>query len=481
MQKLLIIDDEPNVAYSLTKALSRDGLEIQSADTAGSGMSRIRAWRPQAVILDVRLPDRSGLELFEEIREIDTRLPVIVMTALSTMQVAVEAMKRGAYEFVLKPVELVALRELVECALEAHGVPHDPVLAVEEDHVDIDDLIVGRSPAIQEVFKAIGRVAPAAINVLILGESGSGKELVSRAIHAHSDRATRPCLAMNCAALPESTLESELFGHEKGAFTGADRQRQGKFEQADGGTLFLDEIGDMSPTTQAKVLRLLQDGSFQRMGSNQTLRSDVRVLAATNRDLEAMVREGTFREDLYYRLSGFVIRIPPLRERIEDLPLLIRYFTRRFNRELGREVRSFSAEALRCLENHHWPGNIRELQNVIRHAFLHSVAELVTSGSLPEHLRGGSLEIAGADSAHPSALQLLTRNLLDRGDRNIYRHVHLALDRSLLPQVLDHVDGSQVQAAQLLGISRSTLRARLAELELVVEKKVLPEVGQPVQ
>ena len=337
-QKLLIIDDEPNLLYSMTKALGRESLNILNAETAAEGIRLVRTERPHAVILDVRLPDGYGLDVFNEIRAIDASMPVIVITAFSSMETAVEAMKRGAYEYLLKPIELDRLREHVERALEISR-NRDEANLLDGAEPRAGQRIVGHSPAIQEVFKAIGRVARQDITVLIQGESGSGKELIAEAIREHSARAEGPFLTINCAAIPETILESELFGHERGAFTGADRQRIGKFEQVDGGTLFLDEIGDMSAASQAKVLRLLQDGSFQRVGGNETLRANVRVIAATNRNLDEMVAEGTFREDLYYRLREFVINVPPLRDRIDDLEPLVAHFVATFNRELGRQVR----------------------------------------------------------------------------------------------------------------------------------------------
>ncbi len=478
-QKLLIIDDEPNLLYSMTKALGRDSMKVLNAETAAEGISLVRTERPHAVILDVRLPDGYGLDVFNEIRAIDSRLPVIVITAFSSMETAVEAMKRGAYEYLLKPIELDALREHVERALEISR-NRDEANLLDGAEPRAGQRIVGHSPAIQEVFKAIGRVARQDITVLIQGESGSGKELVAEAIREHSARADGPFLTINCAAIPETILESELFGHERGAFTGADRRRLGKFEQVDGGTLFLDEIGDMSAASQAKVLRLLQDGSFQRVGGDETMRANVRVIAATNRDLDEMVAEGTFREDLYYRLREFVINVPPLRERIDDLESLVAHFVASFNRELGRQVNVVTSEAMRRLEMHPWPGNVRELQTVVRYALLHSVGDALTSGSLPPAVRGehGVDDSPVGGASGNAAIAAMVRQQLARTDRNLYRDIHSEVDRILLEEVLEHVDGNQVQAAQMLGISRTTLRNRLSELEMNGDA-VRPEVAQP--
>lgn len=468
MQRLLVVDDERNLLYSMTKALQGDSLAVITAETAAQGVSMVRTEKPDAVILDVRLPDAHGLDAFNEIRAIDPSIPVIIITAFSTMDTAVEAMKRGAYEYLVKPIELNCLREHVQRALETSRANHTTGFLDAGEESRVEQLIVGQSPAIQEVFKSIGRIAPQDITVLIQGESGTGKELIAEAIWKHSMRADEAFLTINCAAIPETILESELFGHERGAFTGADRLRIGKFEQVDGGTLFLDEIGDMSSLTQAKVLRLLQDGSYQRVGSNDTRRGNVRIIAATNRNLEKMVAQGTFREDLYYRLRGFVIDVPPLRERLEDLEPLIKHFVQTFGRELGRQIRVVTPEAMRCLEMYHWPGNVRELQIVVRHAILHAVGETVTSGSLPSTLRnaGGGAHPGSLSHSGTDGIAELVGDLLARNNRNLYRKLHSAVDRVLLQRVLEHVDGNQVQAAQILGISRTTLRNRLSELEL---------------
>jgi DNA-binding NtrC family response regulator len=465
-QKLLIIDDEPNVLYSMTKALSRNSLQIFNASTGAEGVALMRAERPDAVILDVKLPDANGLDVFSEIQTIDPGAPVIIITAYASMDTAVEAMKRGAYEYLIKPIELSNLQRYVAGALETSRTDAAPLNNGAEQR--LEQRIVGSSAAIQEVFKAIGRVARQDITVLIQGESGSGKELIAEAIREHSSRANGPFMTINCAAISEMILESELFGHERGSFTGADRQRIGKFEQVDGGTLFLDEIGDMSPASQAKVLRLLQDGSFQRVGGNETLRANVRIIAATNRDLDGMVASGQFREDLYYRLREFVINVPPLRERLEDLEAIVAHYVAVYNHELGKQIRVVTPEAMRRLQMHPWPGNIRELQSVVRYALLHAVGDTITSGSLPLTVRGehGESKSSVASPDGNAAIAELVRSQLARNSGNVYRDVHFAIDRVLLEEVLDYVDGNQVQAAHILGISRTTLRNRLSELEI---------------
>jgi two-component system nitrogen regulation response regulator GlnG len=330
----------------------------------------------------------------------------------------------------------------------------------------------------QEVFKAIGRVAPRDVTVVIVGESGTGKELVARAVFHHSARTAGPFLAINCAAIPENLLESELFGHEKGAFTDAERKRIGKFEQASGGTLFLDEIGDMSAATQAKVLRVIQEQRFERVGGNETIQTDVRLLAATNKDLEAEVAAGRFRKDLLYRLNVFTIRVPALRERREDVALLVEHFLPRFSRSLGRNIRSVSPEALRCLHEHDWPGNVRQLQSVLKYAILQAPGDVLTLDSLPEDLRSAPAPSGnGARSVEVtlSGLTDFTERLLRAGELDVYRRVCLEVDRVVVPAVLRHVLGNQVKASEILGISRTTLRAKLRALKMGVAKQVLPE------
>jgi two-component system nitrogen regulation response regulator GlnG len=471
MPKVLIIDDEPNVLYSLRTGLDAADWDVATARTAKRGIEAVAAEKPDVVLLDVRLPDLSGLEAFDRIRANDARLPVVVMTAYASTDTAIEAMKRGAFEYLLKPVDLHQLLDVLERAAELRRMQAVPAVFQQDGGEDIPtepegetDQIVGTSPAMQEVYKAIGRLAPQDVTVLLLGESGTGKELVARAIYQHSKRADKPFLAINCAAIPESLLESELFGHEKGAFTGADRQRIGKFEQAHGGTLFLDEVGDMTPLTQAKVLRLLQEQKFERVGGRDTIATDVRVIAATNQDLEQLVTAGKFRQDLLYRLNGFTLTLPPLRERKEDIPLLAEYFIRQANRMLGKDVRTIAPEAIQVLQAQPWPGNIRELQGVIRAAVLNSAGDVLTVESLPPRLRGAGLIEPGTGDRLD--VVELVNELIRMGATDIYRQVTEAVDRVVLEAVLAHAKGNQVKASVLLGISRTTLRARLNALGL---------------
>ena len=435
------------------------------AGTARKGIQLIDEQNPDVVLLDIRLPDMSGLDAFDRIRRKDPRLPVVIITAHATTETAIEAMKRGAFEYLVKPLDLPQLREIVARAIHISRLSRTPAVFGQEDAADdAVDRIVGLSPPMQEVYKDIGRVAPQDVNVLILGESGTGKELVARAIYSHSRRSQQPFLAINCAAIPETLLESELFGHERGSFTGADRRRIGKFEQADGGTIFLDEIGDMTLATQAKILRLLQDGRFERVGGNETIQTNVRVIAATNQDLERQIGQGRFREDLYYRLKVFAIHLPPLRERMEDLPMLVEHFARLFSRELGKNPPVVPPETMEILESYDWPGNVRELQSAIKYALVQASGEVLAPHCLPEGVRRpapvrGVRQVDGDRGAID--VPRLVRRLIEGHEPNVYHRVHAAVDRVLIDEVLAFTGGNQVLASQLLGISRTTLRAKL--------------------
>jgi two-component system nitrogen regulation response regulator GlnG len=484
MSTLLIVDDEPNVLYSLTKSLSTDELAITTASTAQEAIQSVLDDRPDAVILDVRLPDMSGLDAFDRIRQIDARLPVIIITAYSTTDTAIEATKRGAFEYMLKPIDLEQLHDVVQRALRISRLSHIPTIYETDLYAELrtvhedSDVIIGRSPAMQEVYKTIGRIAAQDANVLVVGESGTGKELIAQAIYHHSKRCTRPFLAINCAALPDTLLESELFGHERGSFTGADRRRIGKFEQVTDGTILLDEIGDMSIACQAKMLRLLQDGTFERIGSNETISVDVRVIAATNKNLEQMVERGEFRRDLYYRLKVFSIEVPPLRERREDIPLLAHYLLNQFQKRSPSPARVFAVGAMEAFKSYHWPGNVRELQSVIKHALAHATGDVIALECLPFGMRQRRDTEVGsdgltADSHKIVGIQELIDRFLAKGDTDLYRKVHAEIDRILIPAVLGVANGNQTQASQMLGISRSTLYTRMADLQLSLDKRVV--------
>ncbi len=481
MPTLLIVDDESSIRYAMERGLRIEGLKIITTETAQAGIDAVNYHRPDVVICDIRLPDMSGLDAFHKMREIDAHLPIIIITAHATTDSAIEAMKRGAFDYILKPYDLNELKEAVFKAIELSRISR--VLTDFDQSTDNDvgdpkvDRVIGNSRAMQQVYKEIGRVAPQNVNVLILGESGTGKELVARAIYQHSSRSPKPFLAINCAAIPETLLESELFGHEKGAFTNADRRRIGKFEQADGGTLFLDEIGDMSLGAQAKVLRILQDGRFERVGGNETLQCDVRIIAATNNNLEQSILQKTFREDLFYRLNTFSIHLPPLRERLEDLPRLVEYFAQRFGRDLGRSNLRISPECVASLSEHNWPGNVRELQSAIKYAIVRSTSEIITPDCLPTSVKPSTAFVTQTITSEPSQdsagfgdLRARIRQLLETKPSELNEAVHTEVDRILYEEVLKHVGGHMTQATEILGISRTTFRTRLQQLGLSIGK-----------
>src|SRR3954451_8956929 len=366
MSKLLLVDDETDVQYSFRRIFDSPETELTTAASGEEGLKIIPKLKPDLVIMDVRMGGITGLETLRRIRQIDSKLLVILMTAYGTTQTAIEAMKLGAYDYLLKPFDVPKLKEIVNNALKAardmkQVVSYEPLLETEDYELGI----VGRSGLMQQVFKLIGQLAASDATALITGESGTGKELVARAIYHHGDRAQQAFLAVNCAAIPEQLLESELFGHERGAFTGATMQRIGKFEQCNKGTIFLDEIVDMTPTTQTKILRVLQSGTFERVGGNQPIQVDVRVIAATNRPLEQAVAKRQFREDLFYRLNVVRVRVPALRERRQDIRLLVNYFLKNFVKEQEGAPKSVGPGVIKALEKYHWPGNVRALENII--------------------------------------------------------------------------------------------------------------------
>src|SRR6266496_3488129 len=389
MDSLLLIDDEADVQYSFRRIFDSPEIELTTASSGEEGLKLLGRTKPDLVIMDVRMGGMNGLETVRRIRETDAKLPVIMMTAYGTTQTAIEAMKLGAYDYLLKPFDVPKLKQLVSAALKAardmkQVVSYQPLLESEDYALGI----VGRSEAMQNVFKLIGQLAASDATALITGESGTGKELVARAIYHHSKRNAQPFLAVNCAAIPENLLESELFGHERGAFTGATHQRIGKFEQGTRGTIFLDEIGDMAPATQTKILRVLQSGTFERVGGNQPIPVDVRLIAATNKPLEAAVAAKQFREDLFYRLNVLRIALPPLRERRQDIRLLVNYFLKKFGQEQKQSPRSISEDVLAALESYHSPGNLRELENVIRRALVVSKGNAILLSDLPGEITG---------------------------------------------------------------------------------------------
>src|SRR5713226_3911385 len=387
MATLLLIDDDPDLLHDrVSHVLPAPAHRVEIAQTGAEGLERVAAARPDVILLDLRLPDQSGLDILRQLRQIDARIPIIMVTVARSADPAIEPMRHGAYDYLLKPIDLQKLDRVISEALKVSRLMREPAIVAETppDEEFPGEAIIGFCPGMQEAYKAIGRVADQTFPVLITGESGTGKELVARAIYQHGPRAQGAFLALNCAAIPENLLESEVFGHEKGAFTGADRRRIGRFEQCNGGTLFLDEIGDMPLALQGKILRVLQEQAFERVGGTETIRTDVRLIAATHRDLKVWSEEGNFRPDLYYRLGVFTIHLPPLRERGDDLLLLVQHYLRRFSRDLGREVREVAPEALERLRGYSWPGNVRELQSVLKQALLRAHGPVLLPDFLPE-------------------------------------------------------------------------------------------------
>lgn len=467
MPKLAVIDDDPAVLLLLRRAFHDGDVTVLTAETGRDGIQAICRERPDAALVDIRLPDMDGLALFDRLKEEDATLPVIFITASGSSDTVIQAMKRGALDYLHKPLDLAAVRAIVRRALDARRLMHTSVKIGSTDGGT--DALVGRSPAMQEVYKQIGRIAEQNLTVLIRGESGTGKELVARAIYQHSPRARKPFLAINCAAIPDALLESELFGHEKGAFTGADRQRIGKFEQCHGGTLFLDEIGDMPPLLQTKMLRLLQEQRFERVGGNETIHTDVRIIAATHRDLESQIARGSFRADLYYRLNVFSIDLPPLRQRGDDLRLLIDYLFQRFRTELTRPIDGLAPAALELLLRYPWPGNVRELESTLKQAILQASGNVLAAEDLPARLHG---EAPPPTSVQEFDLGCFIREALAAGTQTLYADALARLEDYLFREVLRHCAGNQAKAARTLGIARNSLRKKVSQFDITIDRTI---------
>lgn len=482
MPKILVVDDDRAVLHMVQKSLA-DEAEVLMARSAEEALTMIVSGRPDVVLLDINLPGRSGLEVFQQIQAFDRRLPVIFITNDASSETTIEAMQIGAYDFVVKPLDLPQLRSLIAKALETRRLMNVPVaISITDTLPDEGDLFVGRGPRMVEVFKSIGRVAAQNVTVLIRGESGTGKELVARALYHHSTRRDQPFMAVNCAALPDTLLESELFGHEKGAFTGADRRRIGKFEQCSGGTLFLDEVGDMSPLVQGKVLRLLQEQRFERIGGNETIQTDVRMIAATNQDLEMMVEAGEFRADLLYRLNGVTIFLPPLRKRPEDVPLLLQHYLTRASRDLNKtQIEGISPEALEILVQYDWPGNVRELQSVVRQTVLQTTGPVVVPEFLPAEVRGtvSADERTTLDGLPVSDLRAFVESQLRANADDLYAKTVEMMERFLFTRVLQATDGNQSRASEILGITRGKVRDRIAAFNIQLDKNVTIDEESP--
>lgn len=474
MSSVLVVDDEPADLNLIARALEKSGLEVKTAASKREAFALLESDSFDAAVFDILLPDGDGMELLQGAHKLDERLPIVFATGASESARAIEAMKLGALDYLLKPINVGELREVVQRAVEIRSLAAQVAKQVTPPPTEG---IIGCCPAMQDVYKSIGIVAPQNVTVLVRGESGTGKELVARALFQHSDR-KGPFLAVNCAAIPEMLLESELFGHEKGAFTGADRKRIGKFEECDGGTLFLDEVGDMSPVLQSKLLRVLQDREIQRIGSNEVIRTDVRLIAATHQNLEKMVADGSFRADLYYRLNGFTIHLPPLRERGSDLDLLIEFFRADACRELGKEVHSIAPQALDILRGYAWPGNIRELQNIVRQGILKTVGPVLLREFLPEFaVMEQGPAIASKNESHigksfdPSdsiteILRGLAQTAIEQHPGYAHAWLISQMESTLVEQALAKASNQAEAAEELLGIGAAELHHQEAALRL---------------
>jgi nitrogen regulation protein NR(I) len=473
MGHILIVDDDAQLRQSFEKLLNAEGHTVKTASSGEAAISLVQAAVPDLVIMDVRMPGMSGLEAFQAIHEIEPKLPVIIMTAFSTTDTAIEATKLGAFEYVLKPPEIPDILALISQALEAGRFMRSRVELDVAPDTTAADAIIGKSKPMQEVYKAIGRVAPTDATVLVRGDSGTGKELVARAIYQHSLRSGKPFLIINCVAIPETLLESELFGYEKGAFTGAVNRRVGKFEQAHGGTVFLDEIGDMPFSIQAKILRLLQERSIERLGGREPIPVDVRIIAATNRDLEAALARGRFREDLYYRLKVVTLWLPPLKERLQDITLLAEYFLARFAKEMSLGNPGMTAEAKLLLQNYPWPGNVRELANAMQKALIFSRGYPIDPDDVSRAIGGESLAKEAGDQQKDETVRQWVRQSLAAGEgKDVFETCMDHFASLIISEALDLTGGNRSRAAKLLGISRPTLLSKIDKYRLRLETSV---------
>jgi len=460
MKPVWIVDDDRSIRWVFEKALSREGIAYNSFASAREALDALAGGPPQVLISDIRMPGQSGIELLRQVKEKHPAVPVIVMTAYSDLESAVAAFQGGAYEYLAKPFDVDQAVELIRRALDEsqrEQAALEPLGEVPE--------ILGQAPAMQEVFRAIGRLSQSSATVLITGESGTGKELVARALHRHSTRVSKPFVAINTAAMPKDLLESELFGHERGAFTGAQALRRGRFEQAEGGTLFLDEIGDMPSELQTRLLRVLSDGTFYRVGGHQQLKANVRVIAATHQELESRVRDGAFREDLYHRLNVIRVRIPSLRERREDIPLLARHFLAKSAKELSVESKRLSDDVLVHLARMDFPGNVRQVESLCHWLTVMAPGRVIGIADLPAEFRA---EPANASQVPVSdwiaALEQEVERRLARGDTGVLEQLSRQFERSLISKALARTGGRRIEAANLLGMGRNTITRKIQEL-----------------
>ena len=474
MQNILIVDDDKSIRYSL-KRMMEGNYSILTAQNGEEALERVKEGPPDLILMDIKMPGRSGIDVLREIKSIDPKSLVIIMTAYGTTETAIEAMKYGAFDYILKPFPIPQMKGLVEKALSLRRMMKQEVIyaSTEGEETDEGERIIGSSPKMQEIYKIVGQIAPSNVTVLLRGESGTGKELFARAIYQHSSRSNLPFLPVNCAAIPDTLLESELFGHEKGSFTGATSRRIGKLEQCQGGTIFLDEIGDMSLSTQAKLLRVLQEKNFERLGGTETIKVDIRLIVATNKDLEEAIGNGKFREDLYYRLNVVSIMIPPLKERKEDIPGLVSYFLKKFNRELKKAIVGITPSAMTKIASYGWPGNVRQLENVLKRAMVLCQGEWILEDQLLFE-KGWERREAQEESSKKNVEDLLDALFEEFSTASVTPQdldMISSLERGLILRALQKTRGNQLKAAALLGINRSTLRGKMERYN--IKKEVL--------
>ncbi|WP_027358359.1 sigma-54-dependent transcriptional regulator [Desulforegula conservatrix] len=484
MTKILVVDDDPQLRQSFERLLLREGYETLTAPSAEEGIKKVTSFKPDLIIMDVRMSGMTGLEAFKIIKEIDAKIPVIIMTAYGTTDSAIEATKLGAFDYILKPFDIPDVLSLIDKAIKAgHFMKAQVKLGDKDDNDAYDnietDAIIGNSPVMQEVYKAIGRAAPTDATVLIRGESGTGKELVARAIYQHSLRSDHAFQIINCVAIPETLLESELFGYEKGAFTGAVNRRIGKIEQANHGTVFLDEIGDMPLNIQSKILRLLQERSIERLGGRSPIPVDVRIIAATNVDLEKAVEDGRFREDLYYRLKVVNLELPPIRKRKQDIPLLANYFLAQYAREIDSEIPELTTESIETLKAYNWPGNVRELANSMHKLLIFNRGYALTSDDIQEAIgaqvvskKTDEKEKDLAPESFEKHLRLWIREMLTESYGKCYDELMDKIAYIIISEALEQTRGNRSQAAKMLGFSRPTLLAKIEKFQMTIHTSV---------
>ncbi|MGA1874652.1 MAG: sigma-54-dependent transcriptional regulator [bacterium] len=473
MGTILIVEDDPHLRKSFEKILSEEGHVVYTTSTGEEGITFMEKYTPDLIIMDLCLPGINGLEAFRAMRNIDSKAPVIILTAFGTTETAIEATKLGAFDYILKPFEIPHMLSLINQAIEASRFMRSKVEINGLPESAVSEALIGKHGSMQDLYKAIGRVAPTDTHILIRGESGTGKGLVARAIYQHSQRADKPFAVINCVAIPEASLENELFGYEKGAFKGAFSSRLGKVDQANGGTLFLDEIGELPLNIQAKILRLLQERSFERSGGSQPFSVDVRIIASTSRDLEAALEKGSFREDLYYRLKVITLWLPPLREHLSDVPLLAEYFLASLAKEMKIAACGIAEEAKDILKGYHWPGNVRELKNIIQKSLIFNPSGSISAEEISTAIHGKGARKDTRDLPIDDKIrQLIRKMIISGGEENIFEHCMDYFASILIQEVLAVTGGNRTNAAKLLGLSRPTLQSKIEKYKIRIETTV---------